>query len=400
MFCKRNQANIFLAHLMPELLENAIMTNDQVYVEQRLNQFDPVPANSVNEALQTGLMIACQHKSLDTVKVFLEKSTSVKNDDPSLCNVNQVDASEWTALHFAVQCGSLECVKLLIEHRAVVDAKTHKRETPLHFAAQNNCYEIVNLLIENKADINARTDKYETALHITAKNNSFEALKLLIENNADIEATTEKRKTSLHIAAQNNCFEVVKLLIKYKADINARTNTKETALHIAAEYNFFNIVQILVRNNAYIDATTQSNETALFLAAKHNHPDIVELLAAHNCQLQTKSNRHENDEYEWKRSGREHFKDKTALELSVEENFEETAKHLLFHLARKKNMFRDDQNALMRTEMEIRTEKLKEEELNLLLVQAAERGHNKIANELLVHGANVKYSEGITMQEA
>jgi ankyrin repeat protein len=140
---------IHLAHLMPELLENAIMQNDHAYVEQGLNQFDPVPANSVNEALQTSLMIACQHKSIEIAKVFLKKSKPVKNDDPSFCNVNLVDASGWTALHYATQSGSFECVKLLTEYKAKIDATTDKNETALFLATKQNHPDIVDLLAEN-----------------------------------------------------------------------------------------------------------------------------------------------------------------------------------------------------------------------------------------------------------
>ncbi len=134
---------------MPELLENAIMQNDHAYVEQGLNQFDPVPANSVNEALQTSLMIACQHKSIEIAKVFLKKSKPVKNDDPSFCNVNLVDASGWTALHYATQSGSFECVKLLTEYKAKIDATTDKNETALFLATKQNHPDIVDLLAEN-----------------------------------------------------------------------------------------------------------------------------------------------------------------------------------------------------------------------------------------------------------
>jgi ankyrin repeat protein len=214
------------ATLMPSSFEKAIMDNDHKHVKRELDQRQPVPANSANAGLQTGLMIACQHSSVQTVKVFLEKSTQVKHDDPSLCNVNLVDASGWTALHYAAKSGSLECVKLLIEH---------------------------------------------------------------------------------------------------KSDINAITN---------------------------------ENETALFTATKHNQLNVVKLLATSNCQLQTKAG-----------SGKI-----TALELAVTENLVEIATCLLFHLTR--------------------TKELHKEELNQLLVKAAEKGHTNIANELLINGANVNNHEG------
>jgi ankyrin repeat protein len=247
-----------LAQLMPEHLENAIVNNDYHYVEQRLNQFDPVPANSVNEAFQTGLMIACLHMSVETVKVFLKKSTDVESDDPSFCNVNVADASGWTALHYASQSGSFECVKLLIEHSADIDASTDKNETPLHIAAQSNCFEILQLLVENKANINAKTNEKETTLHIAAKNNFFKIVQILIENKADIDATTNIDETALFLATQHNHPDIVEFLVENNCQLQAkalykkpekysrRALKKVTVLEVAIQQNFAEIAKCLL----------------------------------------------------------------------------------------------------------------------------------------------------------
>jgi ankyrin repeat protein len=176
---------------MPEHLENAIVNNDYHYVEQRLNQFDPVPANSVNEALQTGLMIACQHQSIETVKVFLQKSKPVQSEDPSFCNVNLPDVSGWTAVHYAAQSGSFECVKLLIENKADIDVKTEKNETALFLATKHNHYDIVEFLAENNCHLQTKalfkkpvkvreTEKEFTALEVAVQLNFVEIAKCLL----------------------------------------------------------------------------------------------------------------------------------------------------------------------------------------------------------------------------
>ena len=320
---------------MPEFLENAIMKNDHVYVDKGLNQFEPVPANSVNEALQTGLMIACLHKSVETVKVFLKKSTPLKNDDPSFCNVNHADAAGSTALHFAVKSGSFECVNLLIEHGANTNAATDKNATPLHLAAQHNRFEIVRCLMENHAKVNANTDKCETPLHLAAENNCFEIVKFLMDNQADINARTNKNETPLHMAAQNNCFEIAQLLIEHKAEI---------------------------------DSTTTRDETALFLATVSNHPDIVKMLAKNGCPVQTKA---------WSDFDIYESKSMTALEFAVNQNFVETAVCLLCHLSV--------------------TKELGERELRELFPKAAKEGLTNIANELIIHGADVNSCIGINL---
>jgi ankyrin repeat protein len=179
---------------MPEHLENAIMENDYHYVEQRLNQFEPVPANSVNEALKSGLMIACQHQSIETVKVFLKKSKPVQSEDPSFCNVNLVDAACWTAVHYAAQSGSFECVKLLIENQAEIDATTDKNETALFLASKQNHLDIVEFLAENNCQLQTKalckkTERYSS------------------------DTTTDKELTALEFAVKKNFVEIAKSLL-------------------------------------------------------------------------------------------------------------------------------------------------------------------------------------------
>jgi ankyrin repeat protein len=220
----------FLAQLMPEHLENAIVNNDYHYVEQRLNQFDPVPANSVNEALQTGLMIACKHKSFDTVNIFLKKSTPVENDDPSFCNVNLVDGSGWTAIHYAAQSGSWKCVKLLIENQADIDATTDKHETALFLATKHNHPDIVEFLAVNNCHLQTKAvlkmpkaiiGKYFTALEVAVQYKFTEIAKCLLFHLARTKKLNVKELHELLVeAVEKGQTKIAHELIINGADVN------------------------------------------------------------------------------------------------------------------------------------------------------------------------------------
>jgi ankyrin repeat protein len=279
---------------MPPDFEEAVIKNKDTYILQQLRSDRPFPVNARNKNLQTGLMLACQHKSIQTLKVFLRKSTTFENDDPSLCNVNLVDASEWSALHYAAQSGNLESVQLLFNTRL------YKTETELSF-------EIVNGIAD----------------------------------------------------------EMIRLFIFFNSK-------NETILHSAVENNFLSVFQSVMKKLFHVDATTNQNETAIFLATKHNHPDIVEFLAENNCHLQTKVfySTPDYDASEDDRSDDDMLADYlTPLEWAVRENFEETARCLLFHLKR--------------------TKELNEKELNRLLDKAVGQGQAKIVNDLIANGANL-----------
>ncbi len=220
---------------MPQHFENAIMENDYHYVEQRLNQFDPVPANSVNEALQTGLMIACQHKSVETVKLFLKNSTAVKNEDPSFCNVNLVDASSWTALHYAAQSGSFDCAQLLIENQADIDATTDKNEAALFLATKHNRPDIVEFLTENNCQLQAK------ALYKKPEKYSWRTER-------------EEEFTALEVAVHHNFAEIAKCLLFHlirRTQLN-KEQLNEVLINVAIE-GHTKIAHELLINGAYVN---------------------------------------------------------------------------------------------------------------------------------------------------
>jgi hypothetical protein len=178
--------------------EEAIIRNKDTYILQQVRSDRPFPVNARNKNLQTGLMLACKHNSIKVVKVFLRKSTTVENEDPSFCNVNLVDASKWSALHYAADSGSLECVKLLIEHRADIDATTEKNETALFLATKHNHPDIVEFLAENNC-------------HLQAKALYKKPVKLWIFKVWETEK--EEEFTSLEVAVQHYFVEIAKCLL-------------------------------------------------------------------------------------------------------------------------------------------------------------------------------------------
>ncbi len=222
--------------------------------------------------------------------------------------------------------------------------------TALHLASQSGCHESVKQLIDKGANIEAITNINETPLHLSVKNNNPEVVKQLIDKGANIEARTNVNETSLHLAAKSNCLDAAGLLIDKCANIEAKTDKEETALHLSVKHNSFEVLKLLIKKGADLEAKTNGNKTAIYLATTLNHVSIVECLAEKNCQM------------------------KQALAFAVHYNFVEVAKCLLFHLTRAK--------------------KLNEKELQDLLTRSAGKGHTKIANELLVNGANVNNPEG------
>lgn len=59
-------------------------------------------------------------------------------------------------LHMSAQGDHIECVKLLLQHKAPVDDVTLDYLTALHVAAHCGHYRVTKLLLDKKANPNAR----------------------------------------------------------------------------------------------------------------------------------------------------------------------------------------------------------------------------------------------------
>lgn len=79
----------------------------------------------------------------------------------------EVNKTGWTPLHYAAsnpEPGSVEMVRLLLEHHAYIDAESPNRTTPLMMAARYGHPDLVPLLLEEGADASLKNQKGLTAI--------------------------------------------------------------------------------------------------------------------------------------------------------------------------------------------------------------------------------------------
>lgn len=125
-----------------------------------------------------------------------------------------------TPLHVAASLGSVECVKLLLNHGADVRVQFgDARSTPLHLAADEGSAECTRLLIESGAPADAKNSRGQTALHLAALAQSAETLEILIAAKASINAEDDSGRTPLHAAVAKSVrgSEIVKILVNVRS---------------------------------------------------------------------------------------------------------------------------------------------------------------------------------------
>ncbi|XP_060139419.1 E3 ubiquitin-protein ligase HACE1 isoform X4 [Globicephala melas] len=106
-------------------------------------------------------------------------------------------------LHIAANCGSVECLVLLLKKGANPNYQDISGCTPLHLAARNGQKKCMSKLLEYNADVNICNNEGLTAIHWLAVNGRTELLHDLVQHVSDVDVEDAMGQTALHVACQN-----------------------------------------------------------------------------------------------------------------------------------------------------------------------------------------------------
>jgi len=119
--------------------------------------------------------------------------------------------------------GTPEVAKILIAHRADVNAKTTTGETPLRCAVDSAKFEMVTFLISEGADVKTKDGRGISLLSTILQSSilrptGIAIAKVLISNGADV------TDYDLHCVVAHENLELVRLVVSKGANVNARSN--------------------------------------------------------------------------------------------------------------------------------------------------------------------------------
>ncbi|APR99067.1 ankyrin repeat domain-containing protein [Wolbachia endosymbiont of Folsomia candida] len=195
------------------------------------------------------------------------------------------DSAGYFILHKAVEKGSLDLVRCIVESKGMhVDIRQGNGITSLHVAAGSGNLDLVKYLIEKGAQININR-WVGTPLHVAVNKNDLEVVKYLINAGANVNLKDGEDKTPLHLAAKNGNLSIVKYLMKNGADLKMTDSKGKTPLHLAAKNGNLSIVKYLIENGADSKITDSEGKTPLQIADQDCHLDIVEHLAEKGQQV-------------------------------------------------------------------------------------------------------------------
>ncbi|MEO8249698.1 MAG: ankyrin repeat domain-containing protein [Burkholderiales bacterium] len=120
-----------------------------------------------NQEDESPLMIAALKGDKETAEKLIARNADVNK-------------TGWTPLHYAATSGSLDIIRLLLEHHAYIDAESPNRTTPLMMAARYGSDDAVKLLLEEGADPTPRNQQNMTAADFAQGAGRAETVELLV----------------------------------------------------------------------------------------------------------------------------------------------------------------------------------------------------------------------------
>ncbi len=123
----------------------------------------------------------------------------------------------YTLYRQAIDMGTIEDVKALIQYGFDVNSSNCAKFTPLIVASRRGDLDVVNLLLDNKADINAVTDYNGSALYEALSNGHFQVAKYLVGQGADTTLSTLLGDNAIKVVQRLGWAEFANYMIQASA---------------------------------------------------------------------------------------------------------------------------------------------------------------------------------------
>ena len=154
------------------------------------------------------------------------------------------------SIHAASKDGQIDVLRSLLDHGSDIEQRDASHWTALSLASRHGKLRVAKLLIERGADVNSRGATGWTPLHLASKHGHLNIVRLLLDHNVDVEAHQRSQRTALDIASVYGHPEIAKLLLERGANANVRNNYGLTPKQEATARGFSRIADLLSQYGA------------------------------------------------------------------------------------------------------------------------------------------------------
>uniref|UniRef100_A0A8C7Q8H9 Ankyrin repeat domain 52 n=1 Tax=Oncorhynchus mykiss TaxID=8022 RepID=A0A8C7Q8H9_ONCMY len=259
-----------------QCLEVLLSHGVSCHLRERRNKWTPLHVAGLFSVFSV-FSVTCSSLSLgshtDCVHILLEKGAGV----------DAADKRGRTALHRAAVMGSEDCVSALLEHGASALCRDFRGRTPLHLAASCGHMELLRSLLQGAT----RTDPLDSMLdysgytptHWAAYHGHEDCLDVLLEHK-HFSIQEGNPFTPLHCALINGHDGAAELLVETVGPqmVNIRDAKGRTPLHAAAYSESVGGLQLALVQGAEVNAVDTTGRSALMVAADNGRTAAVEIL--------------------------------------------------------------------------------------------------------------------------
>jgi uncharacterized protein len=179
----------------------------------------------------------------------------------------------------AVQAGSLEQVKALLDRGSAIDRADSESAPTIVTAVRGGNADLVQLLLERGANPSAKDTSGDTAMTVACGDCKLDMIKFLLTARANATAKNNlgyspvKIAWDLKIDGKEACVAAFDYLKTYLSE-----NDPGYKLILAAELGNTKLLRELIDNGANVDTENELEETALMVASREGRTDAVKLL--------------------------------------------------------------------------------------------------------------------------
>lgn len=317
----RNSSMMAPLHIAVQSMHNEVV--------KVLTEHNGTDINLEGENGNTALITACSKDNSEALQMLLQKGAKLCKSNKWRCfpvhfaafsgakkcmelilefgekrgyrresQINFVNTGKASPLHFAVQSGDLEMIKLCLDNGARIDLKENGKCMPLHFAATQGATEIVKLMISSYSGssdiVNAVDGNHETLLHRASLFDHHELAEYLISVGADINITDAEGRSPLMLATASASWSTVNLLLSKGAHVDIKDHLGRNFLHLTVQqpYGLKNLHPEFMQMQCIKELVMDEDNdgcTPLHYACRQGVPVSVNNLLGFNVSIHSKS---------------------------------------------------------------------------------------------------------------
>lgn len=217
----------------------------------------------------------CLHEAAIAGKTFVLEEALRRGVD-----VSRLDVYGRMPLHYACMHGRVAMVsKLLQDAPATVNLMDHDNFTPLIHSIIKKELDCVKVLLEHKARIDPQSESEHAPLNLACQHGTVDTVKFLLQQGAKLLPDAEGLYPQHLVARSTQPAQLLLVLNEHGADLNQRDKLYQwTPLFHAASEGRVDCLKTLLGKGVEVDIEDEKGLSAIYYAAWEGHLECMSLL--------------------------------------------------------------------------------------------------------------------------